>query len=294
MAAENESLSELGEYLEGKLGAALQRWHVRLGELTLYVDAEQIVPVLKLLRDDGRCRFEILIDLCGVDWPGREKRFDVVYHLLSPRLNQRIRVKIEADEVNPVASAVDVFPTANWYEREAYDMYGILFAGHPDLRRILTDYGFEGHPFRKDFPLTGYIELRYSEEEKRVVYEPVDLPQDLRRFDFMSPWEGANYVLPGDEKAETPPVDEVKTTDKKSETGAGEKTNDKAAEKVAPAERSSGTVAGQGDANPAPVDTGEDEPDAPEPTENRPNRKPRKETARDTSGATEPDENGED
>ena len=201
MAAENDSLHELGEYLEGKLGAALQQWHVRLGELTLFVDAGQIVPVLKLLRDDGRCRFEILIDLCGVDWPAREKRFDVVYHLLSPRLNQRIRVKIEAGEDAPVASAVDVFPCANWYEREAYDLYGILFAGHPDLRRILTDYGFQGFPLRKDFPLTGYVEVRYDDEQKRVVYEPVKLTQEFRDFDFESPWEGTGRILPGDEKA---------------------------------------------------------------------------------------------
>ena len=201
MAADNESLQELGEYLSAKLGAALQSWHVRLGELTLFVDAAQIVPVLKLLRDDGRCRFEILLDICGVDWPGREKRFDVVYHLLSPRLNQRIRVKIEADEVNPVASLVDVFPAANWYERETYDMYGILFSGHPDLRRILTDYGFQGFPLRKDFPLSGYVEVRYDDEQKRVVYEPVRLTQEFRDFDFESPWEGTGRILPGDEKA---------------------------------------------------------------------------------------------
>jgi len=201
MAADNESLQELGEYLSAKLGAALQSWHVRLGELTLFVDAAQIVPVLKLLRDDGRCRFEILLDICGVDWPGREKRFDVVYHLLSPRLNQRIRVKIEADENNPVASVVDVFPAANWYERETYDMYGILFSGHPDLRRILTDYGFQGFPLRKDFPLSGYVEVRYDDEQKRVIYEPVRLTQEFRDFDFESPWEGTGRILPGDEKA---------------------------------------------------------------------------------------------
>lgn len=201
MAADNESLQELGEYLSGKLDAALQNWHVRWGELTLFVDAAQIVPVLKLLRDDGRCRFEILIDICGVDWPGREKRFDVVYHLLSPRLNQRIRVKIQADEVNPVPSVVDVFPAANWYEREAYDMYGILFSGHPDLRRILTDYGFQGFPLRKDFPLSGYVEVRYDDEQKRVVYEPVRLTQEFRNFDFESPWEMTGRFLPGDEKA---------------------------------------------------------------------------------------------
>ena len=201
MAAENESLRELGEYLEAKLAAKLLRWHLRLGELTIHVAPAEIVPVLKLLRDDGRCRFEILLDICGVDWPAREKRFDVVYHLLSPRLSQRIRVKIETDEDTPVASAVDVFPAANWYEREAYDMYGILFSGHPDLRRLLTDYGFNGFPLRKDFPLTGYVEVRYDDEQKRVVYEPVKLTQEFRRFDFESPWEQAGRVLPGDEKA---------------------------------------------------------------------------------------------
>ena len=201
MAAENESLRELGEYLEAKLAAKLLRWHLRLGELTIHVAPAEIVPVLKLLRDDGRCRFEILLDICGVDWPAREKRFDVVYHLLSPRLSQRIRVKIETDEDTPVASAVEVFPAANWYEREAYDMYGILFSGHPDLRRLLTDYGFNGFPLRKDFPLTGYVEVRYDDEQKRVVYEPVKLTQEFRRFDFESPWEQAGRVLPGDEKA---------------------------------------------------------------------------------------------
>ena len=201
MAAENESLRELGEYLEAKLAAKLLRWHLRLGELTIHVAPAEIVPVLKLLRDDGRCRFEILLDICGVDWPAREKRFDVVYHLLSPRLSQRIRVKIETDEDTPVTSAVEVFPAANWYEREAYDMYGILFSGHPDLRRLLTDYGFNGFPLRKDFPLTGYVEVRYDDEQKRVVYEPVKLTQEFRRFDFESPWEQAGRVLPGDEKA---------------------------------------------------------------------------------------------
>ena len=159
--------------------------------------------MLKFLRDDAKCRFEVLIDICGVDWPARESRFDVVYHLLSPRLNQRVRVKLETDEATPVASVVEVFSAANWFEREAYDMYGILFSGHPDLRRILTDYGFQGHPLRKDFPLTGYVEVRYDDELKRVVYEPVELTQEFRSFDFESPWEGTQYVLPGDEKAST-------------------------------------------------------------------------------------------
>jgi NADH-quinone oxidoreductase subunit C len=160
-----------------------------------------IARVLTALRDDSQCLFEVLIDICGVDYPEREKRFDVVYHLLSPRRNQRIRAKCETDEDTAVPSAVAVFPAANWFEREAYDLYGILFSGHPDLRRILTDYGFQGHPMRKDFPLTGYVEVRYDEAQKRVVYEPVKLTQEFRSFDFMSPWEGVEYVIPGDEKA---------------------------------------------------------------------------------------------
>ena len=165
----------------------------------------------------------------GVDWPDREKRFDVVYNLLSLIHNRRIRIKVRTNEDEPVPSVTGVFASAGWFEREAWDLYGILFSGHPDLRRILTDYGFEGHPFRKDFPLTGYHELRYSEEEKRVVYEPVKLAQDFRSFDFMSPWEGAEYILPGDEKADTPPVGEPKTTEKPAQTGAGAKADDKAA-----------------------------------------------------------------
>jgi NADH-quinone oxidoreductase subunit C len=198
----SESLNELGEYLELKLGAALRERSVRHGELTLTVDRDQIGRVLRVLRDDGRCRFEVLIDICGVDYPERAERFDVVYHLLSPRINQRIRVKLSTDETTPVASAVDIFSAANWFEREAYDMYGILFSGHPDLRRLLTDYGFQGFPLRKDFPLTGYVEVRYDDEKKRVVYEPVKLTQEFRSFDFESPWEGmTGNVLPGDEKA---------------------------------------------------------------------------------------------
>jgi NADH-quinone oxidoreductase subunit C len=171
------------------------------GELTLRVASEDIAEVLTYLRDDPKCQFEVLIDICGVDYPERVKRFDVVYHLLSPRLNQRIRVKTSTDEATPVASVNDIFPAANWYEREAYDMYGIRFSGHPDLRRLLTDYGFQGYPLRKDFPLTGYVEVRYDDEQKRVIYEPVKLTQEFRNFDFESPWEGPNYVLPGDEKA---------------------------------------------------------------------------------------------
>jgi NADH-quinone oxidoreductase subunit C len=171
------------------------------GELTLNAQAPDIVSVLRFLRDDARCLFCCLIDITAVDWPSRERRFDVVYHLLSPKHNARIRVKIEIDERTPVSSVIEVFPNADWYEREIYDLYGIVFNGHPDLRRILTDYGFEGHPLRKDFPLTGFVEVRYDDELKRVVYEPVRLTQEFRNFDFLSPWEGTDYVLPGDEKA---------------------------------------------------------------------------------------------
>jgi NADH-quinone oxidoreductase subunit C len=197
-------LQELGDHLAASLGPAVLDRQIAYGELTVVVPAEAIVRVLTFLRDDPRCLFYSFIDLCGVDYPGREKRFDVVYHLLSPRHNSRIRVKVETDEVTPVPSVIDVFPAANWFEREAYDLYGILFSGHPDLRRILTDYGFEGYPLRKDFPLTGFVEVRYDEEQKRVVYEPVKLQQEFRNFDFLSPWEGTDYVLPGDEKAKTP------------------------------------------------------------------------------------------
>ena len=194
-------LEDLGNHLAAKLGSAVSHHEVARGELTLIVPAAGILAVLAALRDDSECLFEVLIDICGVDYPEREKRFDVVYHLLSPRRNRRVRVKCQTDEDTPVPSAVDVFPAANWYEREAYDMYGILFSGHPDLRRILTDYGFQGFPLRKDFPLTGYVEVRYDDDLKRVVYEPVRLTQEFRSFDFESPWEGVDYVLPGDEKA---------------------------------------------------------------------------------------------
>jgi NADH-quinone oxidoreductase subunit C len=198
-------LTDLDDYLKGTLGTAWQSSTIARLELSLHVATDKIVEVLTFLRDDARCRFEVLIDICGVDWPQRARRFDVVYHLLSPRLNQRIRVKLETDESEPVPSAVDVFSAANWYEREVYDMYGVLFVGHPDLRRILTDYGFQGYPLRKDFPLTGYVEVRYDDEQKRVVYEPVKLTQEFRTFDFESPWEGGHYALPGDEKASGQP-----------------------------------------------------------------------------------------
>ena len=194
-------LTALGEHIAAKLGSAVVSSAITLGELTIGIERDQIVPALTFLRDDPQCRFEILVDICGVDWPARENRFDVVYHMLSPRLNHRVRLKVQTDETHPVPSAIDVFPTANWYEREAYDMYGILFSGHPDLRRLLTDYGFQGYPLRKDFPLTGYVEVRYDDAQKRVIYEPVKLTQEFRTFDFESPWERAEYFLPGDEKA---------------------------------------------------------------------------------------------
>jgi NADH-quinone oxidoreductase subunit C len=196
-----EKLKELGTYLAAAHEGTVTGWEVALGELTVTVAREQVAHFLRYLRDEPRCKFHCLIDICGVDYPRRPRRFDVVYHLLSLKLNHRIRIKTETDEVNPVPSAIGVYPAANWFEREAFDMYGILFSGHPDLRRILTDYGFQGHPLRKDFPLTGFVEVRYSEEQKRVVYEPVRLQQEFRQFDFLSPWEGGEYKLPGDEKA---------------------------------------------------------------------------------------------
>ena len=194
-------LADLGGLVVARLGTALTASGTAFGELTITVARDSIVETLTKLRDDPGCQFECLIDICGVDYPERAERFDVVYHLLSLRKNQRLRVKLATDEDKPVPSVIEVFPSANWFEREAYDMYGILFSGHPDLRRLLTDYGFQGYPLRKDFPLTGYQEVRYDDEQKRVVYEPVKLAQDFRDFDFLSPWEGTEYVLPGDEKA---------------------------------------------------------------------------------------------
>jgi NADH-quinone oxidoreductase subunit C len=196
-----ESLTDLSAHLKEKLGERLADATLTYGELTIKVEAVHIVEVLSFLKSDPQCRFVSIIDICGADYPQRVKRFDVVYHLLSPKQNKRIRVKVETDEDTPVPSVFGVFPGADWYERETYDLYGELFSGHPDLRRLLTDYGFEGHPLRKDFPLTGFVEVRYDDEAKRVVYEPVELKQEFRSFDFMSPWEGTDYVLPGDEKA---------------------------------------------------------------------------------------------
>ena len=196
------ALKELGDSVAAALPGAVRDVEVRFGELTLSVEAARILDVLGHLHDDPACLFICFTDITAVDYPGRDKRFDVVYHLLSPHHNRRIRVKAAVADGEPIASAVDIFPGAGWYERETYDLFGIPFAGHPDLRRILTDYGFDGHPLRKDFPLTGFVELRYDDEQKRVVYEPVRLAQEFRQFDFLSPWEGATpYTLPGDEKA---------------------------------------------------------------------------------------------
>jgi NADH-quinone oxidoreductase subunit C len=195
----DETLKQVADAIAAHGGGAESSF--AYGELTVTVPADGIVAFLQFLYSDPKLRFVNLTDLCGVDWPQREKRFDVVYHLLSPTLNRRIRVKVMTDEETPVPSATPVFPGADWFEREAYDLYGILFSGHPDLRRILTDYGFSGHPLRKDFPLTGFVEVRYDDERKRVVYEPVRLAQQFRDFEFLSPWEGTDYVLPGDEKA---------------------------------------------------------------------------------------------
>jgi NADH-quinone oxidoreductase subunit C len=197
----SEALNSLAAHIRTKFDDRLRDAVLAYGELTVTVEPDDFVGFMTFLRDDARCQFVSIIDVSGVDYPARAKRFDVVYHLLSPRQNLRIRVKVMTDEDTPVPSVTGVFPGADWFEREAYDLYGILFSGHPDLRRLLTDYGFEGHPLRKDFPLTGFVEVRYDDEMKRVVYEPVELKQEFRNFDFLSPWEGTEYVLPGDEKA---------------------------------------------------------------------------------------------
>ncbi len=196
-----DTLDRLGQAIKTALPGSIADYQVASGELMITAKAADIVKVATFLRDDPACQFVSIIDITAVDWPGRAQRFDVVYHLLSPRLNQRIRVKVPTDELTPVPSIVDVFAGANWYERETFDLYGVLFTGHPDMRRILTDYGFEGHPLRKDFPLSGFVEVRYDDEQKRVVYDKVRLAQEFRNFDFLSPWEGTDYVLPGDEKA---------------------------------------------------------------------------------------------
>jgi NADH-quinone oxidoreductase subunit C len=200
--AETDALATLGQAIATALPDAVQSVSTAYGELTLNVPAARIVEVIRHLRDDPDCQFICFIDLTAVDYPARAERFDVVYHLLSPRHNRRIRIKCATDEETTVPSLIDVFPSADWYEREAYDMFGVVFSDHPDLRRLLTDYGFDGHPLRKDFPMSGYVEVRWDDEQKRVVYEPVKLAQEYRQFDFLSPWEGDTpYVLPGDEKA---------------------------------------------------------------------------------------------
>ena len=241
------------EAVKASLGDALLDVKDHVGEITLTVGREEIVNVLKALRDTSGLEYQQLMEMAGVDYPDRPERFEVVYHLLSLTKNRRIRVKLSTDEATPVPSVTGLWPVAGWLEREVYDMYGVTFAGNPDLRRILTDYGFEGYPQRKDFPLTGHIELRYSEAEKRVVYEPVSLPQDFRTFDFLMPWEGPEYRLPGDEKATAEaagapspapapnapstvnpatPVETAKTTDSPAKTGGG-KPADKQATKEA-------------------------------------------------------------
>ncbi|MBO0749715.1 MAG: NADH-quinone oxidoreductase subunit C [Porphyrobacter sp.] len=259
--ASNEGVRET---LVKALGSHVLASKERNGEIVIGVEREAIEEVLRTLRDEHG--YQQLMEIAGVDYPERDERFEVVYMLLSLTKNHRIMVKVRAAENTPVPTVTRLWPVAGWLEREVFDMYGVLFDGNTDLRRILTDYGFEGHPQRKDYPLTGYQELRYSEEEKRVVYEPVELPQDFRTFDFMSPWEGAEYVLPGDEKvAETPappPVAEPKTTEKPAQTGAGAKADTKAVKK-------------QSAAAPAKRITRKKEPGAPKPTSSRPARKPR-------------------
>jgi NADH-quinone oxidoreductase subunit C len=200
----SEALNELGAHLELKRTDCVLSWEVAFDELTVTVALSNLVGFVDFLRTDGSCRFSSLVDITAVDYPGRAKRFDVVYHFLSMYQNQRIRLRVQVREEDMVPSIVSIHPSANWFEREVFDMFGILFSGHRDLRRLLTDYGFRGHPLRKDFPTTGYTEVRYDEVQKRVVYEPVSLVQEYRQFDFMSPWEGAQYVMPGDEKAAKP------------------------------------------------------------------------------------------
>ena len=204
MSTSSEDLAALGASIAAAHPEAGVLAQISYNELSVTVEAVSLYEVVRYLRDDPALQFISFIDLCGVDYPQRLKRFDVVVHLLSPKMNRRIRVKVQTDEETPVPSLVDIFPAANWFEREAYDLYGILFSGHPDLRRILTDYGFEGHPLRKDFPMSGFVEVRWNDLEKRVVNEPVKLTQEFRNWDFLSPWEGMEgAALPGDEKANT-------------------------------------------------------------------------------------------
>jgi NADH-quinone oxidoreductase subunit C len=211
----DEMLDKLGATIADALPGLITSRVLLHGELTLTAAPGDIVKLATFLRDDERCQFWSIIDITAIDWPGRAQRFDVVYHFLSPKQNLRIRVKVAVDETTPVPSISGVFPGANWFERETYDLYGVVFTGHPDMRRLLTDYGFEGHPLRKDFPLTGFVEVRYDDEQKRVVYEPVRLTQEFRSFDFLSPWEGPGYPLPGDEKAAQGKVPDAKAPDGK-------------------------------------------------------------------------------
>ncbi len=280
--------------LTGALGDAVLESREEYGEIVLTLARDTIEQSLRTLRDEHA--YQQLMEIAGADYPSRPERFEVVYMLLSLTKNHRIIVKCRTDEATPVPTVTGLWPVAGWLEREVFDMYGVLFAGHPDLRRILTDYGFQGHPFRKDFPLTGYVELRYSEEDKRVVYEPVELAQDLRTFDFMSPWEGADYVLPGDEKADAvppapapvatkpetrgaPKVDSeryAKGSGKPGDSGAGVVADNAPVRKVSRSKAKGSTVAGQGMGEPVPETTAVDAPEAPGPTEARPARKPRK------------------
>ncbi len=202
MSEQTEALDILGEYIAEKMPDAVRKFDVMFGDLTLYAERDAIASLADFLKRDVMCSFETLIDICGVDYPERGQRFEVVYHFLSMRMNHRVRVKIRTDEESAVPTLTKLHPSADWYEREAFDMYGVRFAGHPDMRRILTDYGFEGYPLRKDFPLTGYTEIRYDDLKKRIVHEPVELTQEYRNFDFLSPWEGIAAVIPGDEKAD--------------------------------------------------------------------------------------------
>ena len=208
----DEKLTALAEQLSAALPDAVLGHEIRYGELCVRISRDRILDVLGYLRDDPHCRFSVLCDICGADYPDRPERFEVVYNLLSMTQNLRIRLKVATDEETPVPSATVLFSVAGWWEREAWDLFGIYFSDHPDLRRILTDYGFDGHPLRKDFPLTGYVELRYDEDQKRVVYEPVRLKQEFRSFDFLSPWEGMDRILPGDEKASTEEAEKASKT----------------------------------------------------------------------------------
>ena len=261
------------ETLSAALGPMLVDATQAHGEIVLTVVRDRIEDALRRLRDTHD--YQQLMEIAGVDYPDRAERFEVVYMLLSLTRNHRIMVKVTASEDTPVPTVTTLWPVAGWLEREVFDMYGVIFAGNSDLRRILTDYGFEGHPFRKDFPLTGYVELRYSEEDQRVVYEPVSLAQDFRSFDFMSPWEGADYVLPGDEKApppEPPPVAEPKTTEKPGDSGAGEPANGKAAEPVSAPSPASDS-AGEGEAAPAATDSSPPRDEPGDTAGNRPQNK---------------------